>query len=64
MWLADDNVRLGIRAILARDRCDEELSRLKHENRSLREWFLEEWAVVNETIDILQEIDSKCSTLS
>ncbi|KAJ3978405.1 hypothetical protein F5890DRAFT_1397107, partial [Lentinula detonsa] len=30
-WLTDEDVKSGIKGILLRDRCDEELRRLKHE---------------------------------
>lgn len=43
LWLSDDQVRTGIRGILLRDRCDEELGRLKYELLVLGEWFGEEW---------------------
>ena len=34
-WLCNDKVRKGIKCILERDRCDEELQRLHRERRSL-----------------------------
>jgi hypothetical protein len=43
LWLSDDQVRTGIRGILLRDRCDEELQRLRYELTVLGEWFEEEW---------------------
>ncbi|KAJ3715448.1 hypothetical protein C8R42DRAFT_549560, partial [Lentinula raphanica] len=46
LWLSDDQVRVGIQGILLRDRCDEELVRLKHEVLMMEEWFSEEWKVV------------------
>lgn len=45
LWLRDEHVRTGIRGILLRDRCDEEMLRLKHEQASLKEWLTEEWSV-------------------
>lgn len=51
LWLCDEHVRTGIRGILLRDRCDEELVRLKHEQASLKEWLTEEWSVVLRSIE-------------
>ncbi|KAG6834351.1 hypothetical protein H0H93_010267 [Arthromyces matolae] len=42
-WLAVENVREGIKALLERDRCVEEEKRLLHECRSMVQWFSEEW---------------------
>jgi len=42
-WLGDENVRMGIRNLLDRDRCVEEETRLKHERQALQEWAEEEW---------------------
>ncbi|KAG6835143.1 hypothetical protein H0H93_004459, partial [Arthromyces matolae] len=42
-WLAVENVREGIKALLERDRCMEEENRLRHECRSMVQWFSEEW---------------------
>ncbi|KAG6814707.1 hypothetical protein H0H93_012533 [Arthromyces matolae] len=46
-WLAVENVREGIKALLERDRCLEEENRLRHECRSMVQWFSEEWKVIN-----------------
>ncbi|KAJ3770611.1 hypothetical protein FB446DRAFT_790316 [Lentinula raphanica] len=54
-WLGDDQVRTGIRGILLRDRCDEELRRLMYEHRVMREWFAEEWTVLEKTIEDVHE---------
>jgi hypothetical protein len=43
LWLSDEQVRTGIRGILLRDRCDEELKWLRYELSVLDEWFQEEW---------------------
>ncbi|KAF8054925.1 hypothetical protein FPV67DRAFT_1598916, partial [Lyophyllum atratum] len=45
-WLSNEDVRNGIKAMLERDRCVEEETRLRHECRSMREWFAEEWRIV------------------
>lgn len=50
LWLSDDSVRSGIRAILELDRADEEDIILGKERRSLRAWFAEEWTIVNVAI--------------
>ncbi|KAJ3715792.1 hypothetical protein C8R42DRAFT_698260 [Lentinula raphanica] len=51
LWLSDDKVRSGIKAVLMRDRCNEELLWLKHELCSLQQWVHEEWDIIVETID-------------
>ncbi|KAL0568779.1 hypothetical protein V5O48_013194, partial [Marasmius crinis-equi] len=56
-WLADEAVRTGIRAMLERDRCREEIERLQHERDALQEWFAEEWHVVLYAIDIASSED-------
>ncbi|TFK58292.1 hypothetical protein BDN72DRAFT_782285, partial [Pluteus cervinus] len=45
LWLSNEGVRSGIKAILERDRCLEEEIRLRHERRAMQSWFHEEWAV-------------------
>ncbi|KAJ7684879.1 hypothetical protein DFH06DRAFT_968141 [Mycena polygramma] len=50
LWLCDDNVRNGIKALLELDRCDEEDARLRREARSLRMWFAEEWSMTTTAI--------------
>lgn len=47
LWLCDEQVRSGIKAMLELDRCDEEDVSLKKERCALQVWFAEEWAVVN-----------------
>ncbi|KAJ3715841.1 hypothetical protein C8R42DRAFT_544498, partial [Lentinula raphanica] len=44
-WLTDEDVRSGIKGILLRDRCDEELKRLEDECFALCSWSSEEWRV-------------------
>ncbi|KAJ3725332.1 hypothetical protein C8R42DRAFT_575807 [Lentinula raphanica] len=51
LWLSDDNVRTGIRAMTDRDRCLEEQERLLKERSAIQVWFNEEWRVVNSAID-------------
>ncbi|THU86821.1 hypothetical protein K435DRAFT_682930 [Dendrothele bispora CBS 962.96] len=50
-WLADENIRKGIRSMLEVDRCDEEDERLGVEMRSLQEWFKEKWEVVERKLE-------------
>ncbi|KAJ7583707.1 hypothetical protein C8J56DRAFT_1005111 [Mycena floridula] len=42
-WLADDDIRKGIRCMLELDRCEEEEIRLKEEANALKVWMVEEW---------------------
>ncbi|KAJ3793184.1 hypothetical protein GGU11DRAFT_760137 [Lentinula aff. detonsa] len=53
LWLCDEGVRKGIQAKLELDRCNEELRRLTHERKTLREWMAEEWDVLCTTIEHL-----------
>ncbi|TFK61658.1 hypothetical protein BDN72DRAFT_934724 [Pluteus cervinus] len=48
LWLSNEKVRDGIKAMLERDRCIEEEMRLVHERRAMQVWFHEEWTVVND----------------
>jgi hypothetical protein len=50
LWLSDEKVRSGIRAMLELDRCDEEDIILMKERCALQVWFAEEWKVVMEAI--------------
>jgi hypothetical protein len=45
-WLADDNVRKGIRILVLHDRCIEEKIRLQKECTAMKEWVSEEWQVI------------------
>jgi hypothetical protein len=47
LWLSNDNVREGIRALLDRDRCREESARILEERNAMQQWFNEEWRVVH-----------------
>ncbi|KAF9063377.1 hypothetical protein BDP27DRAFT_1232262, partial [Rhodocollybia butyracea] len=57
LWLCDDQVRNGIRSVLLRDRCDEELCRLMNELLTQREWFSEEWQIVVDCIETVEDED-------
>lgn len=52
LWLCDEGVRAGIKALLELDRCKEEEERLLGECRAMREWFSEEWKVVNMAMNL------------
>lgn len=58
LWLSNDEVRKGIRALLERDRCEEERTRLVDERRAMQEWFSEEWKVVTAA----SEENRKCTS--
>ncbi|KAJ8587501.1 hypothetical protein M405DRAFT_863681 [Rhizopogon salebrosus TDB-379] len=45
-WLADDNVRQGIRLLLDHDRCVEEENRLSRERCVMQEWMITEWTTL------------------
>lgn len=45
-WLCDEAVRKGIRAMLEKDRCEEEENRLQRERCAMQEWLYEEWTTV------------------
>ncbi|KAE9386067.1 hypothetical protein BT96DRAFT_960651 [Gymnopus androsaceus JB14] len=46
LWLSNDDVQAGIRAMLDRDCCLEECKQLLDERSAMQEWFSEEWKVV------------------
>ncbi|KAF7345951.1 hypothetical protein MVEN_01617500 [Mycena venus] len=52
LWLSDNNVRSGIRAMLQKDHCEEEAPRLLRERRHMQIWFATEWEAVCETIKL------------
>ncbi|THU93062.1 hypothetical protein K435DRAFT_820348 [Dendrothele bispora CBS 962.96] len=43
LWLCNEEVRRGIRAVLELDRCVEESNRLRIQRKALQEWFMDEW---------------------
>ncbi|KAJ3714478.1 hypothetical protein C8R42DRAFT_646407 [Lentinula raphanica] len=51
-WLMDEDVRSGIKGILLRDRCEEELKRLEEECLALCSWSSEEWQVITICIEV------------
>ena len=48
LWMCNDDVQRGIKALLEHDHCLEEEAHLVHERRALQVWFLEEWKIVME----------------
>jgi len=50
LWLTDEKVRSGIRAMLQKDRCEEEAPCLLRERGHLQIWFAMEWNVVCDMI--------------
>ncbi|KAF8142765.1 hypothetical protein K438DRAFT_1499330, partial [Mycena galopus ATCC 62051] len=50
LWLCDDGVRAGIKALIQFDPCKEEDIRLKKERAALQVWFAEEWVLVNRAL--------------
>jgi hypothetical protein len=50
LWLGDEGVRGGIKAMLLLDRCLEDEKRLITERCALQEWMMDEWACVQSCI--------------
>ena len=46
LWMCNDDIRRGIKALLEFDRCLEEEARLVHERQALQVWFAEEWEII------------------
>ena len=64
-WLEDANVRRGIRAMLKRDRCQEELRRLKREAVNISRFFGRQLAAVESAIkDPASQCDPSRSLLA
>lgn len=63
LWLSDERVRTGIKAMLELDRCNEEDARLRRERRALQVWFAEEWEVVSRAIEDASAFSSASFTL-
>ncbi|KAL0572686.1 hypothetical protein V5O48_009276 [Marasmius crinis-equi] len=51
LWLADDSVHMGIRAMLQHNRAKEEIAHLMVERDAMQTWFAEEWVVVLEAVE-------------
>jgi TPP-dependent indolepyruvate ferredoxin oxidoreductase alpha subunit len=47
-WLASENIREGIKALLNRDRCVEEEARIKKERAAMQHWINEEWVTLQQ----------------
>ncbi|KAG6905677.1 hypothetical protein DXG01_001306 [Tephrocybe rancida] len=68
LWIADEGMRVGIKALLEQDQCLEEEVRLWHECRSMRIWLSEEWCIVNLTLgtddeSLAYHLRLRCSSL-
>ncbi|KAL0563399.1 hypothetical protein V5O48_018670, partial [Marasmius crinis-equi] len=50
-WLANDQVRAGIRGLLSYERAREEIWRLTQERDAMQQWFAEEWSVILHAIE-------------
>ncbi|KAI5997125.1 hypothetical protein EDD15DRAFT_2387050 [Pisolithus albus] len=66
-WLADEDVRKGIRFMLEVDRCNEEERRLSREWTILQEWFAVEWHHVQVALacnadQLTEEESQNCSS--
>ncbi|KAG6909533.1 hypothetical protein DXG01_016926 [Tephrocybe rancida] len=55
-WLTDKDMCAGIKALLERDHCLEEVH-LQHECHSMRVWLLEEWHIVNLALGTVHSLD-------
>ncbi|KAJ6558869.1 hypothetical protein DFH09DRAFT_1485992 [Mycena vulgaris] len=51
LWLCDEKVRAGIKALLELDRAEEEEARLRREIMALRVWFSKEWKIAAKAIE-------------
>lgn len=63
-WLKDDSVRAGIKAMLEKDRCEEEMPRLFHECRALRYWLSEEWNAVTLAMETAKDAGKRILRIS
>ncbi|KAF7338870.1 hypothetical protein MSAN_02210100 [Mycena sanguinolenta] len=52
LWLCDEKVRTGIKAMLDLDCCDEEDARLRGKPLALQAWFAEEWQISTVAIEV------------
>lgn len=64
LWLSNDKVRSGIRAMLQKDRCEEEALRSLRERQHLQTWFRTEWEVVCEAISLSEGVSFKQRSVS
>jgi hypothetical protein len=58
-WLADDNVRQGIRLLLDHDRCVEDENRLSRECCVMQEWMITEWTTLESARAVAGEYDTQ-----
>lgn len=64
LWLGDETVHTGIKALLVLDRCMEEEVRLCKERRAMQEWLHEEWECLQHAQSVAGELETLliCST--
>jgi hypothetical protein len=62
-WLADEDIRSGIKAMLNVDRCGEEMDRLVKECAALCQWAHTEWLSVTSAIADMKDIPTACYQL-
>jgi hypothetical protein len=55
LWLGDETVKDGIRAFLMVDRCKEEQQYLQREVEALAAWFMEEWNLIEVSLNYTSE---------
>lgn len=60
LWLCDDDVRAGIKAMLELDRCTEEEERLAWERSSLQVWYAEEWKSICKALNDSSMFHTSC----
>ncbi|KAH7903116.1 hypothetical protein BJ138DRAFT_1138790 [Hygrophoropsis aurantiaca] len=68
LWLANEDVRAGIRLLLEVDRCEEEEARLCRERCVLQEWMISEWEAIERAKlvsgdDMLYQLKSRADEL-
>ncbi|THU82139.1 hypothetical protein K435DRAFT_823279 [Dendrothele bispora CBS 962.96] len=56
LWLCNEDVQKGIRALLELDRCVEERARLCIQRRALQEWFGDEWDVMRVALEHVKNL--------
>ncbi|KAJ2911998.1 hypothetical protein MD484_g8421, partial [Candolleomyces efflorescens] len=57
LWLGDQSVKDGIKALLMVDRCAEEQQYLQKEVEALAAWFMEEWNLVEISLNYTDDED-------
>ncbi|KAH6901151.1 hypothetical protein BKA70DRAFT_1437036 [Coprinopsis sp. MPI-PUGE-AT-0042] len=55
LWLSNEEVRAGIKALLIVERCEEELARLKTECSALHQWVRDEWDLLIQGLRLIDD---------